>query len=429
MARSNLPRALVFIAAAFLAANVGMADTVLTQVSGHVEIGRGEPASWVPAHSGDVVAANDRVRTGADGRVEIKMDAATLRVHENSMLLLPAAVEDADRVELEEGRSLFDVLRREERRFEVHTPTVVVSVKGTRFDVDAGIDIGEVTVYRGTVGVREADAIGMVETLVREGFLATGGGGMPVEVDVSTANDPWQLWQEFGRAQIQDRTRPTRMGEMDRAKATLHRATAANVIMKAAERKPEVAQRLKELQKKQREKAQHETDDTGGSSERDRGKKPASRGGGPMPAAPDLGGEMSGAAKRKMLQQKLGNQARAIRIEEMKHQALDAQKVIDANRASETLSLEESIKVDELTGATGVSGNTLRFDFAAVYELSPTALLVLRDKLLDLQADYQSGTFVPAAPGDLIFELERTLISNGFTANEATKAVQTLIGN
>ena len=42
---------------------------------------------------------------------------------------------------------------RDNGSFEVHTPDVVVSVKGTRFvGVDGGPD--QVWVYRGTVGVR-----------------------------------------------------------------------------------------------------------------------------------------------------------------------------------------------------------------------------------------------------------------------------------
>ena len=123
-------------------------------MSGTVEIGQGEPPDWRALRAGEPIAANDRVRTGADGRVEIATAAGTLRVHENSMLRLPSSTAAADRVDLERGHSLFDVLRRGGRRFEVHTPTVVVSVKGTRFGVDARGGVGEVAVYHGVVGVR-----------------------------------------------------------------------------------------------------------------------------------------------------------------------------------------------------------------------------------------------------------------------------------
>ena len=91
MTKSKFFLAVAALTSALLAANLAWADAVLTQISGAVEVGRGEPAAWSPAKMGDVVASNDRVRTGADGRVEIKMDAGTLRIHENSMLRLPAA--------------------------------------------------------------------------------------------------------------------------------------------------------------------------------------------------------------------------------------------------------------------------------------------------------------------------------------------------
>ena len=223
MTKTKLIQTANLFASLFLIANMAMAEAVVTRTSGKVEIEIGETGDWKAAKSGDTIASNQRVRTGSDGRIEIKMDAGTMRVHENSMLRLPEAVNDADQVELQEGRSLFDVLRRSGRRFEVHTPTVVVSVKGTRFGVDAGIDIGEVTVYRGTVGVREMGAAAAMETLVREGFLATGGMGVPVELDVSAATDPWQAWQDSAAMRI-DRDEPIqRMNDMDRAKATLHR--------------------------------------------------------------------------------------------------------------------------------------------------------------------------------------------------------------
>ncbi len=56
-----------------LATSLALADAVLTQVSGDVEIGRGQPTQWSTARAGDAMAPNDRVRTGANGRVEIEV--------------------------------------------------------------------------------------------------------------------------------------------------------------------------------------------------------------------------------------------------------------------------------------------------------------------------------------------------------------------
>jgi len=417
MTKSKFFLAVAALTSALLAANLAWADAVLTQISGAVEVGRGEPAAWSPAKMGDVVASNDRVRTGADGRVEIKMDAGTLRVHENSMLRLPAAVEEADRVELEQGRSLFDILRRGGRRFEVHTPTVVVSVKGTRFDVDAGVDVGEVTVYRGTVGVRQVGTTIMMETLVREGFLATGGVGIPVELDVSFAADPWQRWQQFDRVGQEERRAPQRMGEMDRAKASLHRATAADVIIRAAERRPEIAERLQQIQEKQRERYRENPND------------PTSDETGPLPASPDFGADEPATTRRKILQQHIRHEVRTMRLEERQEQALTAQQVIDATRAQEEFSLQESTPLEMLCCANTLPTPNYSFDFAAVYELSPLALILVQESLQDLQSQYPGNSFARISPVDLLTTLENELISRGMTTTEALTTVQTLTGN
>jgi hypothetical protein len=420
MTKTTLSLAIATVASALLFANLAWAEAVLTQVSGTVEVGRGEPAAWSPAKMGDVVAANDRVRTGADGRVEIRTDAGTLRVHENSMLRLPPATAEADRVELEQGRSLFDVLRRDGRRLEVHTPTVVVSVKGTRFGVYAGVEVGKVTVYRGTVGVREVGAVDMMETLVREGFLATGGVGIPVELDVSSASDPWQSWQQFDRAQQEEFRAPKRMGEMDRAKATLHRATAADVIVKAAERRPEIAERLKQLQEKQHKQDLRNPENTD---------DPTTGKTGPMPASPDFGDETSATIKRQILKQRLDNEARTMRVEDMRAQALEAQQVIDATRGEQELSIEESTPTETLCCVNAQTNANYSFDFAAVYKLSPMALMLVQESIKDLQSQFLAGSFAPTSPTDLLTELELDLVSKGMTTGEASTTVQTLIGN
>jgi hypothetical protein len=402
---------LVALVTALLFAHVAGAEAVLTLVSGNVEIGQGEPAEWSAATTGAVVSETDRVRTGADGRAEITMDAGVLRVHENSMLRLPPAVADAVQVELHRGRSLFDVLRREGRRFEVQTPTVVVSVKGTRFGVDAGSDIGEVTVYRGTVGVREAGAADAVETLVREGFLATGGIGIPVELDVSSATDPWQSWQQFDRAR--DRERPARMSELDRARDTLHRQTAADVIVQAAERRPEIAKRLAKMQKERRDRDR-------------RGRRDANQPSEAMaPAAPDPSAVDS---KTNMLDGQVIDPQRMQNIDEMRELALESQKVVDGDRADDELQLEATTTIGDL-GGSKFSSDGFELDFAAVYEMSPKALLLVRESLDHMRTEYDSGSFNPETPTDLLSELKYELVDRGMTGTEALLTIQTLTGD
>jgi hypothetical protein len=133
------------------------------------------------------------VRTGEDGRAEVIVAGSTLRVYPNSLLRLPDGSGPRE-VGLEKGSSLFDVLHNGEP-FEVRTPEVVVSVKGTRFGVALDGDAAAVSVYRGLVGVHGGDA-GAPETLVHAGFAAFGADQF--ELSWHGSDDPWGAWDHGG---------------------------------------------------------------------------------------------------------------------------------------------------------------------------------------------------------------------------------------
>lgn len=214
----------------FAAALAGMAllapawpGARISLATGSVEIGRGEPPTWKRADEGDALAAGDRIRTGDDGRAEIALDGSTVRLYPNSLLRLPEASESGTTaVEMDRGGSLFDVLRRGET-FEVHTPEVVVSVKGTRFGV--GVEADEsaaVAVYRGVVGVRPG-AGDASETLVHEGFAAFGHQNFELTWH-GTGDDPWESWTHGSGM-------PDTMRRGSRHEAALHDARAAAQAM------------------------------------------------------------------------------------------------------------------------------------------------------------------------------------------------------
>jgi len=232
---------------ALLGAGSAIAGTTLGAIVGEVEIGSGDPTIWRQARTGEELAPGDRVRTGSDGRAEVRLSAGALRIHENSMLRLPDSSTADDRVELEEGYSLFNVLRRMGSHFEVHTPTVVVSVKGTLFGVDVGEAVSEVAVYHGLVGVRDPAADEPIETLVRAGFMAVGGGGLPFEIDVSPGGEPWLDWSDPAprRSGHSEHGRPS--DAVDRIRDQALRRTDTDVIREALKRRPELADRLQRL--------------------------------------------------------------------------------------------------------------------------------------------------------------------------------------
>jgi ferric-dicitrate binding protein FerR (iron transport regulator) len=159
--------------------------------AGAVEIGRGAPPTWKPAAEGDTLGPGDAIRTGDDGRAEVAVAGATLRLYPNSLLRLPADAGETP-VELDRGTSLFDVRPRSEP-FRVRTTEVVVIVRGTRFAVTAGDDgDATVSVYRGRVGVRSGDDASAPETLVQAGFAAFGSDHF--ELTWHGADDPWEAW-------------------------------------------------------------------------------------------------------------------------------------------------------------------------------------------------------------------------------------------
>ncbi len=189
----------VALGVALLTALAASAEPMLTVVEGSVEIGRGEPALWAGAQTGDVVRAGESVRTGPQARAEVDLGTGVVRLYENSLLRIPS---DAMRAEgpaavgLDQGSSLFEVLKRPPTDpFEVRTPEVVASVKGTRFGVALDGSVAAVSVYTGLVGVRGVGAGPSAEVLVREGFSAVGGPGRPFDLMLRPAVDPWGGWK------------------------------------------------------------------------------------------------------------------------------------------------------------------------------------------------------------------------------------------
>ena len=242
----------------------------LATVSGTVEIGSGEPPVWRPAAAGDPLASGDAIRTGHDGRAELALASGSVRLYANSLLRLPAAsVGDSERIRLERGRSLFDVLRRRDGVFEVETREVVVSVKGTRFGVETGAGPDQVAVFRGLVGVRGADAGLALETLVREGFAAVGGADRPFELLLNGAPDPWDAWSAGELAPLLlDRAAPPGPGPsalletpppaalaLAEARAAARHQARPEVIELAMERDPELRARVEQLVDERRKAA------------------------------------------------------------------------------------------------------------------------------------------------------------------------------
>ncbi len=231
------------------------ADSQLGAVHGEVQVGQGSPPTWHDAVSGAPIAPGDIIRTGSKGRAEIHLSAGSVRLYENSLLRVPGTSGASTEVELERGSSVFDVLRRElGQRFQVRTPEVVVSVKGTRFSLDLSGELASVAVFRGTVGVRSPGMDLALETLIREGFAATGGREHVFELELAPERDPWHSWELADRLPDLAARRIERVHEQraaEDARAAALESTSLETVERAAKRNPEIAERLQKIRARQ----------------------------------------------------------------------------------------------------------------------------------------------------------------------------------
>ena len=173
------------------------ADPSLVSAHGKVEIGHGTPPIWRVAQSGDALAPGDSVRTSAGARAELQLgDNRIVRVYEQSVLRVGTSVTPTGAVrsvELDQGQSIFDVMKKTVAdEFDVRTPEVVVSVKGTRFLVAAVEGADYTSVFRGEVGLAGE---GFEAVSVRPGMTGAHG-----ELFLTPFADPWAAWESGATA-------------------------------------------------------------------------------------------------------------------------------------------------------------------------------------------------------------------------------------
>jgi len=106
----------------------------------------------VAATQGYPVEAGATLITGVDGMVTLVRRGDSVTMHPNSEMTVPDTV-SGDRMGVLQnlGRLLFRMETRESRNFEVRTPFLAATVKGTVFTVEVAADQATVTVTEGSV--------------------------------------------------------------------------------------------------------------------------------------------------------------------------------------------------------------------------------------------------------------------------------------
>ena len=214
-----------------LVPTVAMAQGItVTSVLGHVEVtpASGQALIQVDSASADALPKlniGDEVRTGPSGQMTLEMpDGSYILISENTTLKIEqywgSSVRNLMRVMLGKVRFHIQKLGGRPNPYRINTPTALIAVRGTDFDVRVD-DSGEVTEVRtfdgrvtvlGTTGdtVREVVLDRNHKTLVREGQHPT----MPVGLE-----------EEFGTSRTLQVVRKD--GEQDGA-APLHARSIPN---------------------------------------------------------------------------------------------------------------------------------------------------------------------------------------------------------
>ena len=132
---------------------------VISELTGTVELKTARSSSFVPAKTGDVVAADTIVSTGFRSTAVIKVGSTTIAVRPLTRLSLAEIRAESDsetlKVDLQAGRVRVDVKPPAGTRANtsVQSPSATASVRGTDFEFDAR----NLKVYEGTVVLRGND--------------------------------------------------------------------------------------------------------------------------------------------------------------------------------------------------------------------------------------------------------------------------------
>lgn len=110
---------------------------------------------WIPLVRGASVLDGQKVRTGADGRVELVRGSESIQLDPGTQIELHEGQGNTTSIEMMAGIVTADVERRNVQHFSVQTPYLAAVVKGTRFSVTVAGSAARVEVDRGTVQVQD----------------------------------------------------------------------------------------------------------------------------------------------------------------------------------------------------------------------------------------------------------------------------------
>lgn len=135
------------------------ATTMVTIISGDIQVRHGATGSFVTATDGEVLAAGDTLRTFDGARAVLTyFEGSTVSIEPNTELTIETASSNADGstvvvMQQQFGRTWHVVTKliTGDSKYEVRTPASTASVRGTAFQVDSDGEQTVVTTTEGTV--------------------------------------------------------------------------------------------------------------------------------------------------------------------------------------------------------------------------------------------------------------------------------------
>jgi hypothetical protein len=149
------------------AANSARTYTIDTLV-GSVQVSADSGSTWNDASVGTPVTESMLVKTGSSSYCDITMPKrGTLRVTENSQVLISKLAAGVEQVKVQKGKGLFDINQKlkDNESFQVESSVAVAAVRGTEFAIAADDENFNIQVVKGRVAVRRNVNIPNVDAL------------------------------------------------------------------------------------------------------------------------------------------------------------------------------------------------------------------------------------------------------------------------
>ncbi|BCX19654.1 MAG: hypothetical protein KatS3mg117_3336 [Geminicoccaceae bacterium] len=140
------------------------------------------------------------IEVGPNGRLVLESGGDRITAEAGSRLLVYSAAERPHLVGQPAGTVRYAVARRGPRRFQVETPLLAITVKGTAFAVEVAGEAARVSVEEGRVAVAPPGAADPVELGAGESLRRDVGGGLEVATTVGAPAGPGERGRASGRA-------------------------------------------------------------------------------------------------------------------------------------------------------------------------------------------------------------------------------------